>query len=175
MKKLIFFTVLAGLITIQYNLQAQSITYRHNNKLSLINDSIVFCASNSFIGKYALGNTTEIIGSESNVEKGAIIGGIAGMVTGILVGGIAYYDDSFLDIIGDALSGEDVSGSINPQQVPFIVGGTLAGAAIGALIGLIGRKTAMYERKFKVDLQPNLALAPGQCEGMIFSVKLNFR
>ena len=94
-------------------------------KLSLYNDSVGLFASNSLSKTYPIGSITAISEEKSNVEKGAIIGGITGLLVGVLAGGTANPDNSAIDLLGDAIEGNDVSGSLNQDQVPFIVGGRL--------------------------------------------------
>ena len=137
-------------------------------------DPVIFHESNSTGYSYPVESVATISGDKSNVEKGAIIGGISGLFVGVIAGGIANPDNSAIDLLGEAIEGNDVSGSLNQDQVPFIVGGVLAGVTIGILIAAIRGETTMYEKKSKVEFQPVFAYIPGQSSEMLLSFRWNF-
>ena len=135
---------------------------------------VIFHASLLNSNEYPVESVATISDEKSNVEKGAIIGGISGLLVGVIAGGVANPDDSAIDIIGGAIAGNDVSGSLNQDQVPYIVGGVLVGVTAGILISAIRGKTAMYEKKTKVEFQPVFAYIPDQSNEMILTVRWNF-
>ena len=142
--------------------------FSQNHDLAISHDS------KSNVYKYTLESSAVIPDEKSNIEKGAIIGGISGLFVGVIAGGIANPDNSAIDLLGEAIEGNDVSGSLNQDQVPFIVGGVLAGVTIGILIAAIRGETTMYEKKSKVEFQPVFAYIPGQSSEMLLSFRWNF-
>lgn len=168
MKKYLF--VLAILLLIQH-----LDCFGRNIFFSTINDSVISHTSFYRTGNYSNGKGASVTNQNSDVEKGAIIGGIAGLIAGTVAGGIVNPDNSLLQTIGDIIREGDASGSINQDQVPFIVGGTLAGVAIGALIGARYNKTVINNKEITIEFQPALAKSPGKNNEILCSLKVNIK
>ena len=116
---------------------------------------------------------TEIDHIDGHINRtgmGALIGGVSGLLVGVVAGSIAYPERSFGEWLIDQITGEEYEGTIKKEEVPIIVGCTLAGVGIGALAGKGRKEKTVFKRNADIDVFPGLTPTPG--EANVFSMHL---
>jgi len=139
-------------------------------KLNFLHDNVIITDRNRMVVTESLTGIDHIDGHVHMPGMSAIIGGISGIAVGLIAGSIAYPDRSFVDWLIDEINGENEGSTIKKEEVPIILGCAAAGAGIGALVGLTGKKKTIYRRNVDLDVFPGISLFPGKKE--VFSVNL---
>ena len=142
-------------------------------ELNFLSDNVIIIDRNNAVVTESLNGIDHIDGRLHQPGMAAIIGGISGFAVGAIAGGIAYPERSFGDWLIDQINGEDEGHTIKKEEVPIILGCTAAGAGIGALVGISGKKKTIYQRDVEFDVFPGMSLLPGEKE--VFSVNLVIR
>lgn len=142
-------------------------------KLNFLSDNVIITDRNNMVVTESLNGIDHIDGRLHRPGMTALIGGVSGITIGLIAGSIAYPERSFGDWLIDQINGEDDGTTIKKEEVPIILGCAAAGAGIGALIGLGGKKKTIYKRGVDFDVFPGMALLPGEKD--VFSVNLVFR
>lgn len=138
--------------------------------LNFRNDRVVFTDQNGTSVSEPLANINQIDGKIDRVGMGALIGGLSGLLAGVVAGSIAYPDRSFGEWLLDELTGEEYDRTMKKEEIPIIVGCTLAGTAIGALAGKGRKEKTVFKRNADIDVFPGMTATPG--EANVFSLHL---
>jgi hypothetical protein len=144
--------------------------------LQFVNDVVIFTDSAGTVKTEPLSDIERIDQPAVSVGKGALIGGITGLIAGLITGSIVHADRSFLQWLIDEIIGEEVENTLKKEEVPYIVGGLVVGAGIGALIGLQSKKEkTVYRRNPEIDLFPGISSLPGNQQIYTVNVSLRLR
>ncbi len=138
--------------------------------LNFKNDQVMFTDLNGSPASVPLTEIDQINGHINRIGMGALIGGVSGLLVGVLAGSIAYPERSFGEWLIDELTGEDYEGTIRKEEIPIIVGCTLAGVGIGAWAGKGRKEKTVFKRNADIDVFPGLTATPG--EANVFSMHL---
>lgn len=142
-------------------------------RLISVNDSVYFLNSLHSLCKFPLARI-ERIGKVKSETLSYSLGGMAGgFFVGVIVGGLVHPERTFWEFLGDKLDNNDEL-RITKKQAPYVVGGTVAGALIGALIGS-GRKkdVAVYQRELSLNIYPEIRPFPSQSQGLVFTCRIS--
>jgi hypothetical protein len=135
-------------------------------------DSIYFFDKNSFYSKLSLTNISHITERKSNTAIAALVGGVSGFFTGIVVGGLVYPERTFWEFLSDRIDKKNDL-IITKKQAPFVIGGTLAGAAIGVLVGLSKKQErTVYQKDISLNIYPGINDIFNQNTGLMLTCKI---
>jgi hypothetical protein len=143
-------------------------------KLRCFGDSICFSDQNSALTKVPLSNVAQVTECKSKVGISTIEGGLGGFFAGLIAGGLIHPERTFWEFLGDKIDSNDEV-IITKKQVPFIIGGTLAGAAIGTLVGLSKSNEKMvYLKDVSFNFYPEINNLPDQNFGVMLTCSITF-
>jgi hypothetical protein len=143
-------------------------------KLRCFGDSICFFDQNSALTKVSLSNVMQVTEYKSKVGISTIEGGLGGFFVGIIAGGLIHPERTFWEFLGDRIDSNDEV-IITKKQVPFIIGGTIVGAAIGALVGSSkSTERTVYLKDVSFNFYPEMNNLPDQNSGVMLTCRITF-
>ncbi|MDX8339361.1 hypothetical protein SLH46_09225 [Draconibacterium sp. IB214405] len=109
----------------------------------------------------------------TSVENGAILGGLAGFLAGGVVGGLASPETNLAASVLAIFLNEEENNEVIEEQIPYIVIGTLAGVAMGALIGKRRERMTIRNQEFLIDFQPEIASTSVSTHQIVFALNIS--
>lgn len=142
-------------------------------RLISVNDSVYFLNSLQSLCKFPLARIERIGRVKSETLSYSLGGMVGGFFVGVIVGGLVHPERTFWEFLGDKLDKNDEL-RITKKQAPYVIGGTAAGALIGALIGS-GRKTdvTVFQRELSLNIYPEFRTFSSQSQGLMFTCRIS--
>jgi hypothetical protein len=147
-------------------------SYRFNN-ISVSGDSVSWSRSKNRMIRKPVSEIKEITEPDPKILNGLAIGAGIGLFTGLITGALAYPENSFLETLVQIFNAENDFPRISKKAIPVVVGFTVAGSAIGTLVGLDNKRT-VYRIGDAVQVHTELFPVQGQHQGFLMTLSLTF-
>jgi hypothetical protein len=145
--------------------------------LRLINDTVSFRDTSRVAYKYPLDNILSITQMKPQILPGAGYGIVGGGLASAFAGLLIYPEKDFWETLRVLFNNEEGDGpKLSKKAIPIIIGGSLAGAVIGALVGTSSfKEKIIFQNEQSFGFFPEIMNTPGQCNTLMLTCKINLR